>query len=67
MARKDEQTSKQPADHPNAEEARRLAQEAAQEMKQGNKEEAEFVLNEAKSLDKEAVEQVLKRGDKGKH
>jgi hypothetical protein len=42
-------------------EARHLAEEAVQEMQQGNKEEAEFVLNEARDLDKSAVDEVLKK------
>ena len=71
MTRKDDQPSKQPADAATAdnstkEEAQHLAEEAVQELKQGNKEEADFVLNEARSLDKDAVEQVLKREHKGK-
>jgi len=71
MARKDDQPSKKPtagstADSSTREEAQHLAEEAVQEMKQGNTEEADFVLNEARSLDKDAVEQVLKREHKGK-
>jgi len=42
------------------EEARHLAEEAIEEMKQGNKEEAKFVLDEARDLDKAAVDEVLK-------
>jgi biopolymer transport protein ExbD len=41
------------------EEAKHLAEEAVEEMKQGNKEEGQFVLNEAKKLDADAVGEVL--------
>jgi hypothetical protein len=36
-----------------------------EEMKRGNKEEAEFVLEEARDLDKNAVDAVLKEKKKG--
>ena len=41
-------------------EARHLAEEAVEELQQGHKDEAAFVLNEARALDKGVVEQVLK-------
>jgi hypothetical protein len=50
-----------PGDAGTREEARRLAEEAMEEMKQGNKEEAKFVLDEARDLDKAAVDEVLKK------
>jgi len=46
------------------EEARHLAEEAVEERKRGNKEEADFVLNEARDLDKDAVKEVLKEQKK---
>ena len=47
------------------EEARHLAEEAMEEMERGNEEEAKFVLNEARALDKDAVEDVLEEQKKG--
>jgi len=52
-------------DQATTEEARRLAKEAIAELKRGNKEEAEFVLNEARDLDKAAVDEVV-RGQRKK-
>jgi len=46
------------------EEAKHLAEEAVEEMSQGNKEEGKFVLDEARKLDPSAVEEVL--DDQGK-
>ncbi|MBV8095638.1 MAG: hypothetical protein JOY71_24615 [Acetobacteraceae bacterium] len=46
------------------EEAKHLAEEAVEEMSQGNKEEGKFVLEEARKLDPSAVEEVL--DDQGK-
>ena len=46
------------------EEARHLAEEALEEMGHGNKEEAKFVLDEARALDKTAVDEVLKEQKK---
>lgn len=42
------------------EEAKHLAEEAIQEMRRGNKEEAEFVLDAARDLDKRAADEVVK-------
>lgn len=47
------------------EEARHLAEEAMEEMERGNEEEAKFVLNEARALDRDAVEDVLEEQKKG--
>lgn len=41
-------------------EARHLAEEALQARRKGNNEEAEFVLQQARELDKDAVEDALK-------
>jgi hypothetical protein len=46
------------------EEARHLAKEAMDELKRGNKEEAEFVLNEARGLDNAVVDQVVRSHQK---
>jgi hypothetical protein len=51
-------------DQATTEEARRLAQEAMDEMKRGNKEEAEVVLNEARDLDKTAVDEIVQEHKK---
>jgi hypothetical protein len=47
-----------PQDQRGAEEARHLAEEAMEEMQHGNKDEAKFLLDEARQLDKQAAEQV---------
>ena len=44
--------------------ARHLAEEAMEELKQGNKDEAKFVLDEARDLDPGAVDEVLKEQKK---
>ncbi len=43
-----------------AEEARNLASEGLEELQHGNKEEGKFLIDEAKALDKEAAEEVVK-------
>jgi hypothetical protein len=58
-------TTPQPDPHTSTE-ARRLAEEAMQERRSGNQDEAEFVLEEARALDRKAVEQVV-RQEKAQH
>jgi ribosomal protein S20 len=43
-----------------SEEAANLAREGLDEIKHGDKEEGEFLLSEAKALDKAAAEKVVK-------
>ncbi len=43
-----------------SEEARHLAEEAVEERRRGNEDEANFVLNEARALDPAVVEDVVK-------
>jgi len=63
---KDQTPKKNGAPDPETrEEARHLAEEAMEEMERGNEEEAKFVLNEARALDKDAVEDVLEEQKKG--
>ncbi|MBN8903314.1 MAG: hypothetical protein BGO51_21160 [Rhodospirillales bacterium 69-11] len=57
MAEKD---SRKKPDAGNAAEAEQLAREALEERRGGNEEEAKFVLDEARDLDRGAVEKVLK-------
>ncbi len=45
-----------------SEEARNLAKEAVEETRHGNKEEGDFLMAEAKNLDREAAKEVLKDG-----
>ena len=47
-----------------AEEARNLAKEGLEERRHGNKEEGDFLINEAKQLDQAATEDALKTGKK---
>ena len=47
-----------------SEEAENLAREGLEEIKHGDKEEGEFLLSEAKALDKAAAEAVLKEDKK---
>lgn len=47
------------ADPERLEEVRHLVEEAMDEMSRGNNEEAKFVLDGARELDKHSVEQVL--------
>ena len=54
------------ADPEKKEEAKNLAKEAVQELKHGNREEGEFLAQEAKSLDPSGASEVLKHGDKDK-
>ena len=49
-----------------AEEARSLAREAAEEIKHGNKEEGEFLMAEARSLDPAAVKESGSAKENGK-
>ena len=44
-----------------AEEARKLAEEALDEMKHGDREEGKFLAEEAEQLDPSAADQVLKK------
>jgi hypothetical protein len=60
MAKDPVNKSEESSDAGTREEARHLAEEAVEEMKRGNKEEAQFVLEEARDLDKKAVDEVLK-------
>jgi hypothetical protein len=53
-------------DNGTREEARHLAEEAMDEIKRGNKEEGEFVLDEARDLDTTAVNEVLKEHKKSR-
>lgn len=46
------------------EEARDLAREAAEQRKGGNREEADFLADEARALDKAAADEVLGSGRK---
>lgn len=46
-------------------EAKQLAKEAMQEFDRGNKEEGEFVMNEARTLDQKAADQAAREHDKG--
>ena len=64
MAQKDRVQKETGGDPAQREEARHLAEEALEEMSQGNKDEAKFVLDEARALDKGAVDQVLKEQKK---
>jgi hypothetical protein len=45
-----------------AEEARNLATEGLEESRHGNKEEGDYLINEAKKLDQLAAQEVLKKG-----
>lgn len=47
-----------------AEEARNLAKEAVEEMKHGNKEEGDFLMAEAKTLDPAAVKEIARESGK---
>ena len=53
-----------PAGAGKREEARQLAEEAIEELEAGNKDEAKFVLEEARTLDKAAVDEVMKEHKK---
>ncbi len=59
-------TTKQPGDSgphlpERAEEAHNLAVEGMEEMRQGNKDEAKFLIDEARALDKAAADEVVKQ------
>ncbi|HEX4260525.1 MAG TPA: hypothetical protein VHY76_05445 [Acetobacteraceae bacterium] len=56
MAKPASDQDKTPERH---EEAEKLAREALQERQAGHKDEAKFVLDEARKLDPEAVQEVL--------
>jgi hypothetical protein len=43
-----------------SEEARNLAKEGVEERRHGNTEESDFLINEAKQLDQQAAQAVLK-------
>ncbi len=60
-------SAKHPAgrDEEKAEEARHVAEDAIEAAEQGDAEEAAFLAGEAKSLDKEAAEEVLADMDLG--
>jgi hypothetical protein len=45
---------------PSGNEAKQLAEEAMEEFDRGNKEEGEFVMNEARSLDKKAADEAVR-------
>jgi hypothetical protein len=65
MARQDQAAKAKPekpgdAENSTREEAKHLAEEAVQEMRRGNKEEADFVLDAARELDKHAADEVVK-------
>lgn len=45
--------------HSASQEAHELAEEAMQELQQGHEDEARFVLEEARRIDPEAVEEVV--------
>ena len=60
MAQKDRVQKATGGDPEQREEARHLAEEAIEEMSRGNKDEAKFVLDEARGLDNRAVDQVLR-------
>ena len=66
MAQKDHDQPKRQPDPSTRDEARHLAEEALEERDRGNKEEAQFVLDEARDLDKGAVDEVLKEHKKGR-
>jgi hypothetical protein len=53
-----------PSDPETREEAKHLAEEALQERDRGNKDEANFVLGQARDLDKAAADEVLKQQKK---
>jgi hypothetical protein len=48
-----------PTDPDTRKEAENLAHEAVEEMKQGHKDEARFIIEEARHLDKDTVERVV--------
>lgn len=52
--------AKKPTDPTKQDEARSLAQEAVEEMKEGHKDETSFLAEEAKALDPQAAKEVLK-------
>jgi hypothetical protein len=59
--------TKQHAPDPSSrEEAQNLTREAVKELRHGNEDEAQFVLDEARKLDKSAVDEVLRTEGKGK-
>jgi len=60
MAQKDRMEKETGSDPERREEARHLAEEAAEAMSQGNKDEAKFVADEARTLDKGTVDKVFK-------
>ena len=62
MAKQSEAARSQKGDDQNSarDEAKHLAEEAVQELRKGNKEEADFVLGAARELDKGAVDEVVK-------
>jgi len=64
MARQDQAAKANPekpdSENSTREEAKHLAEEAVQEMRRGNKEEADFVLDAARELDKQAADEVVK-------
>lgn len=49
---------------PSGNEAKQLAKEAMEEIDRGNKEEGEFVMNEARSLDKKAADEAAQEQGK---
>ena len=54
------ETTSEPALSETADEARALAREGLDEMHSGNKEEGKFLIDEARSLDKKAADEVVK-------
>ena len=60
MAKNDQAGQAGKSDQSTREEAKHLAEEALEESRKGNKEEAEFVLGAARELDKQAVDEVVK-------
>ena len=54
------ETTSEPALSDTADEARALAREGLEEMHGGNKEEGKFLIDEARSLDKTAADEVVK-------
>jgi hypothetical protein len=59
MAEKERDTT------PSGDEAKQLAKEAMEEFDRGNKDEGEFVMNEARSLDKKAADETVQQHGKG--
>jgi hypothetical protein len=59
-----DETKHEPKLPERSEEAQNLAREGLEEIKHGDKEEGEFLIDEARALDKKAADEVVKKEGK---